>query len=232
MLLLGNDTVDLNYAGIAGKSRDTRFVKRVFSDKEQFAISASTDPDLTLWIVWAAKEAAYKIISKIIGPPVFSHRKFEATFLKSLPESQSKIEVVYNKWIFPIEITFTRNYIHAVGAHIKTGALSNYLRSEKVHRITKYELKTWESRIKWLDNFTKEELLSIRQAESALVRFYCKKSIAEKLKITPSRLQIIRPSKERKSQPPFILLDNKRTEIDISLSHHGSWLGWCFSMKL
>ena len=143
-----------------------------------------------------------------------------------------KIEVAYNTWIFQIEITYKRNYIHAVGAHTTNGKLSNYLRSEKVHRVTQSELKTWKNIIRWSDNFTKEELLSIHQAESALVRLYCKKSIAEKLKITPSRLQIIRLSKERKPQPPFLLLDNRQTEIDISLSHHGSWLGWCFSMKL
>ncbi len=231
MLLIGNDIVDLHDAGSAGKYRDTRFAKRVFTEKEQAAISTSPEPDVMLWMIWAAKETAYKIISKMEGPPVFSHKKFKTAFPKPLPESTANLEVVYNQWIFQIEITVTGNYLHAVGAYPKIGESSNYFRCEQVHRITQQELKNWQNNIRWVDDFTKEELRSIRQAESALVRFYCKKSIAENLSIAPSRLQIIRPTKKGKPQPPFVLLDNRQTEIDISLSHHGSWLGWCYSMK-
>ena len=74
--MLGNDIVDLNEAGVAGKSHNARFVERVFSREEKSAISLSENPDLTLWMFWAAKETAYKIISKITGPPVFSYKKF------------------------------------------------------------------------------------------------------------------------------------------------------------
>lgn len=231
MRLLGNDIVDLNEPGIAGKSGDARFLKRVFSDDEQSAILSSPNPDLTLWMSWAAKETAYKIISKMIGPPVFAHKKFKTIFLKSLPAATPQMDVAYRQWMFQIEINFTENYIHAVGTPAATGGRPGDFRSENVHRVTKSELKTWGNASKWAENFTKEERLSIHHAASALVRLHCKQSIAEKLKITPSRLQIIRPVKERKSQPPFLLVDNKPAEIDISLSHHGAWLGWCFCMK-
>ncbi len=231
MLLLGNDIVDLNEAGIAGKSGDARFVKRVFSDDEQTAILSSPNPNLTLWMMWAAKETAYKIISKLIGPPVFSHKKFKTTFLESPSAAMPEIEVIYSRWRFKIEIKVNKSYIHAVGTELTTGEFSNYFRCEKVHRVTKSELKSWGNASRRTDDFTKEECLSIHHAASALVRHHCKQAIAETLKISPSRLQIIRPLKDRKSQPPFLLLDNRPTEIDISLSHHGAWVGWCFSVK-
>jgi len=231
LLLLGNDIVDLNEAGVTGKSHRARFVERVFSREEKSAISVSENPDLTLWMFWAAKETAFKIISKITGPPVFSHKKFRTTFRKQISQSKSKFEVVYDARQFQIELTTDINYIHAVGAHANTGELPNYLLSKKVHQVRHSELRDWQNRNSWPEYFTKKELVSIHHAESALVRFHCKKLIAKKLKIAPSRLQIIRPSKARRPQPPFLLLDNKKTEIDISLSHHGLWLGFCFSIK-
>jgi len=231
LLLLGNDIVDLTEAGVTDKSHNARFVERVFSLEEKYAISVSENPDLTLWMFWAAKETAYKIISKITGPPVFSHKKFKATFRKQISKSKSKFEVVYNTRQFQIELTTNINYIHAVGAHANTGERLNYLLSEKVHQVTHSELKDWQNINRWLEHFTKEELVSIHYAESALIRFHCKELVAKELKIAPSRLQIIRPSKARRPQPPFLLLDNKQTEIDISLSHHGVWLGFCFSIK-
>ncbi len=231
MLLLGNDIVDLNEAGITGKFYSARFVERVFSREEKSAISLSENPDLTLWMFWAAKETAYKIISKITGPPVFSYKKFKTTFRKKISKSKSKFEVVYDARQFQIELATNINYIHAVGAHANTSELPNYLLSEKVHQVTHSELKDWQNPNSWSEHFTKEELVSIHHAESALVRFHCKKLVAKELKVAPSRLQIIRPSKARMPQPPFLLLDNKQTEIDISLSHHGLWLGFCFSIK-
>ena len=126
MLLLGNDIVDLNEAGVTGKSHSARFVERVFCREEKFAISVSENPDLTLWRFWAAKETAYKIISKITGPPVFLHKKFKTTFHEQISKSKAKFEVVYDAQKFQIELTTDINYIHAVGAHANTSELPNY----------------------------------------------------------------------------------------------------------
>ena len=113
MLLLGNDIVDLNEAGITGKFYSARFVERVFSREEKSAISLSENPDLTFWMFWAAKETAYKIISKITGPTVFSYKKFKTTFRKQISKSKSKFEVVYDARQFQIELTTNINYIYA-----------------------------------------------------------------------------------------------------------------------
>ena len=232
MLLLGNDIVDLNEAGITAKSDDSRFVDRVFCSEEKSIISASDNPDKSLWMFWAAKETAFKIVSKLAGPPVFAHKKFKSSLLKQISKLKLEIEVIYDTWRFRLEITTHKNYIHAVGKLASSSDLPNYILSEKVYHVTHTELSDWQNKKLWPEHFTKKELDSINHAESALVRFYCKKLISEKLKISPTRLQIIRPAIERRPQPPFLLLDNKETEIDISLSHHGSWLGFCFSKKV
>jgi hypothetical protein len=61
---VGNDIVDLNAPGNAGKSRDSRFLDRVFTEGERQRIAGASSPDRLLWMLWAAKEAAYKALSR------------------------------------------------------------------------------------------------------------------------------------------------------------------------
>jgi len=47
-----------------GKSRDGRFLEKVFLREERESIRSSADPDAALWALWAAKEAAWKAAVK------------------------------------------------------------------------------------------------------------------------------------------------------------------------
>lgn len=61
---IGNDIVDLADPENIGKSKDRRFCSRVFNNEELSMIANSAQPDRFLWAIWAAKEAAYKAISR------------------------------------------------------------------------------------------------------------------------------------------------------------------------
>jgi len=61
---VGNDIVDLAAPGNAGKSGDNRFLGRVFTGEERGLIVDAACPDAILWALWAAKEAAYKAVSR------------------------------------------------------------------------------------------------------------------------------------------------------------------------
>jgi hypothetical protein len=65
---VGNDIVDLAAPGNPGKSGDDRFCGRVFTAVERALIAAAPRPDVLLWALWAAKEAAYKAVSR--GDPL------------------------------------------------------------------------------------------------------------------------------------------------------------------
>ncbi len=60
---VGNDVVDLKEPDNRGKSRDARFLARVFTADERGVIARAAAPDTLLWALWAAKEAAYKAVS-------------------------------------------------------------------------------------------------------------------------------------------------------------------------
>lgn len=75
--MIGNDLVDLRAREAAGKSGDARFVKRVFTAREAELIGGSASPDTTLWMLWAAKEAAYKVARKLAPDVIFAHSRYE-----------------------------------------------------------------------------------------------------------------------------------------------------------
>jgi len=61
---VGNDIVDRKSPEAAGKAGDRRFLQKALTPLEQEAVAGAPDPDLALWSLWAAKEAAYKAVSK------------------------------------------------------------------------------------------------------------------------------------------------------------------------
>jgi phosphopantetheinyl transferase (holo-ACP synthase) len=76
-LPIGNDLVDLGAREARGKAEDRRFLNRVFTEPEKAWILRSPEPDLTLWICWTAKEAAFKVARKLRPAAVFAHRAYE-----------------------------------------------------------------------------------------------------------------------------------------------------------
>lgn len=69
--LVGNDIVDLTDPLIAEHHRRQRFVARVCDGEERARIVTSAD----LWALFAAKEAAYKVLVKLGYAPGFAHRE-------------------------------------------------------------------------------------------------------------------------------------------------------------
>ena len=88
MTSIGNDIVDLTSPDSIGKSRDRRFIARVFTPEEQEGIERSPTPDTTLWMFWAAKEAAFKAASKLKPGLSFIHRAFVVTQPRSADSRQ------------------------------------------------------------------------------------------------------------------------------------------------
>ena len=58
--MIGNDIVDLELAAVQSNWRRKGFLEKVFTASEREIISSGEDPDLTVWLLWSMKEAAYK----------------------------------------------------------------------------------------------------------------------------------------------------------------------------
>ena len=63
--MVGNDIVDLRDPQSRSESLHPRFDTRVFSERERRIIGEAADSERVRWKLWAAKEAAYKLMRKM-----------------------------------------------------------------------------------------------------------------------------------------------------------------------
>jgi phosphopantetheine--protein transferase-like protein len=116
---VGNDVVDLKDPENIGKSRDDRFLGRVFTAGERELIASVPSPDTLLWSLWAAKEAAYKAVSSA-DPAVCSIPHRYRVVLEA-EDATRKIIRLAGKVITPrgelvLEVAVSADWVHALAA--------------------------------------------------------------------------------------------------------------------
>ena len=75
--MVGNDVVDLADAEAAPGANHSRFDARVFGPRERCRLQAADDVGRMRWILWAAKESAYKAVRRRDPGAIFSPVRFE-----------------------------------------------------------------------------------------------------------------------------------------------------------
>lgn len=220
MKCVGNDVVDLGIARGLRKSEDLRFIKRIFTKSEKEAIFASNDPEAALWIFWAAKEAAFKLLSKKIGPLVFSHKKFEISFADSIEDTDSKGKAAYlNEEIFLL-LQRNADYIHVLA--------TEDLRGNVPFKILNRKSLTEESSLlaEYRNYSSGRECESAKSEESQLVRLFTRGALAELYDKHWYDFEIIRNKEGKKWMPPVVYFKGQPFPCDISMSHDGQFLAW------
>jgi len=74
--MVGNDIVDLKDPESAAETLHPRFDTRVFSSPEREQLEYSGDSARERWVLWAAKEAGFKLMKRLRPEVVFSPRRF------------------------------------------------------------------------------------------------------------------------------------------------------------
>ena len=207
---VGNDIVDLADAENIGKSEDERFCRRVFNAEELSMIAASPRPDSFLWAIWAAKEAAYKAISRS-DPSVCSIPKKYPVILESrstemLSNFQEGIatsldgKVKTPRGEMTVRISIAEDSVYAIAAQ------------------TAEMLKRVVSRVKRIDPAENDA--------SGVVRKILLEEIAGRLGCSSEDLSIA--DEKRGPGAPFILLRGTRLPAEISLTHDGRFVAFAF----
>ena len=237
MLIVGNDVVDLTDPRVSGKASDARFLERIFTEGERAAIAGAPDPDLELWQRWAAKEAAYKAVSKLRGsPPAFAHRTFVVSWSHPSERDGSpglrSGSVRYESTIIDIEAAWDRQTVHVVGW------LGDPTRSPKDDQLNSRLARLDEAGAAWSGPRTElERRLSPRELEavhsqaSLAVRIAARTAIADALAVDEQRLEIVCAPGKPSRRLPAVLLDGERGTVDVSLSHDGDWIAWAFAVQ-
>jgi phosphopantetheinyl transferase (holo-ACP synthase) len=106
--MVGNDLVDLSDRETSAAEIHPRFDTRVFTAEELAVLHGSAAPARLRWILWAAKEAAYKLARKE-APVVFSPRRFRTALAGS-----GRAVVTHAGRSFAVTIAVRRDHVHAV----------------------------------------------------------------------------------------------------------------------
>ena len=229
MIIIGNDVVDLRSPRSRDKHTSERFIQRVFTEEEAALIRDSRAPDRTLWTLWAAKETAYKVATKLLGtPPVFEHRAFVC-----LPFQGDSAglwgEVQWGEVRVHLADDSGEGWIHLTGWDAREGP-PPYI-SPAVHRHDRWATEQrldphtgWQSFLG--KHFTREEADPIHSVPSALVRIAARRAAGELLGVEEGRLQLICGEGAMGRRPPRLILDGRPAPVDVSLSHHGELMAW------
>jgi phosphopantetheinyl transferase (holo-ACP synthase) len=237
---VGNDIVDLQSPRTEGRASDERFVARVFTEPERRSIQSAADPDFELWCHWAAKEAGYKVISKLVGkPPPFAHRTFQVQWgdarggvdddARAAPDGSRVIRrgaVTWRELAAEVSVAVQPGCVHAVAFAPRDRPLA----AEQVHpRVELLENpgRAWAGALEdLLPLFSAREADAIYSRPSAAVRVGARGDLAELIGVAERRLQIVCAPGPASQRPPRVLLDGEETEADVSLSHDGRLIAW------
>ena len=200
---VGNDIVDLADPENIGKSGDERFCRRVFNPEELSLIANSDRPDTILWALWAAKEAAYKAISR--GDPSVC----------SIPR---KYPVIIETGAQPVSSAPLQGRVITPLGEL---SLQIFIKDDLLHVIaagTADDLTRIVSRVEQMD--------AERDDPSSFAREILLEEIARHLCCHADDLSVAK--EKRRPWAPFVLFRGSRLPAEISLSHDGRFVAYAF----
>ena len=202
---VGNDVVDLAAPGSLGKSGDGRFCGRVFTAEERALIAGAARPDAILWAFWAAKEAAYKAVSR--GDPAVCSIPRQYRVVLETENEAGTSALLAGKVITPggelaLRISLEADWVHALA----TGA------EEDVERICQHvELREGTGSNVNPSTFVREALL---------------REIARRLDCPAGDLSVVKDSDA--PGVPRVLFRGRLLAAEVSFSHDGRFAAFAF----
>src|SRR5258706_2793162 len=110
-MYVGNDVVDLGDPQIAFHHLRARFLERVLCIEERIRLARARDPRRLLWCLFAAKEAAYKVLARRSGAAApMEHRRYRV--------SPSLDRVDTGSGVLALKIESVGDRVHAVAHSI------------------------------------------------------------------------------------------------------------------
>lgn len=227
---LGNDVVDLRHPKVAPGRDRSRLMARILDRHERAWVLDSGDEEqrLRLWAAWAAKECGYKVACKWPGSrPVFRHADFGSRLEL---HAGDLVRVTGTVWVprepgerIPVAVSgwASDTVIHLAG----TGGEGRDPRLELgVERLPDpSDVPLAELR----EHFSDEEWEGIHGRPSAHARLLARARLAAHLGADESELQIVTSRDRPGRTPPRIRLGGRALpDVDLSISHHGSWVAW------
>lgn len=207
-MALGNDIVDLASPHVTGKGQDPRFIRKILTSREQEYLNNSDRPDRVLWHVWAAKESAYKALSR------------HHPHISSAPKS-------FDVSFYPTDFSSMTNGI--VHTPMENLSMSSWSDKDKICCICMNSVSPSSLVLDLgVEGMEKGMALDYDQstaAQSLLVRKKALLSLASYSGESIDDIAIERPqNKKGHTGPPEVWIKGKKTDMTLSLSHDGRFV--------
>lgn len=191
--MIGNDIVDLQFFEQPAR-RPIEYLNRVCTATEARMVRNSENPSMSLGVVWAAKEAAFKLVCKELKVSHFVPREFEAVWDGShLRDLNTSFNVSYSGVQIFADVHANEQWAHAIATFAQMSVLG-----WKVARI---------------DESCGEQFAV--HDESAAARSLARRFLAECGRKEALEFEGRIPVLKRQ--------DGGASELGISLSHHGRY---------
>lgn len=246
---IGNDVMDLRHPRCQGRRRDDPLLGRVLSSGERDWLDAAATEELwsiRLWALWAAKEAAFKVHSKlsVLGP--FLPRQFSCQLETDIPSDGTGVCIWGMVSCRDSEVPVTiegdanANYVHVVGwngAAERPNSSRLEVGLEELKEVGLEEsLEGSEEKLKALEShFSAAEWKGVYSLHSARAKLLARDRIRAHLSFGSAnqlgaRDEVIeiRTAGDRPGQgPPQVWFGGREVDnLDFSLSHHGRFMAW------
>ncbi|MFO7861185.1 MAG: 4'-phosphopantetheinyl transferase superfamily protein [Desulfosalsimonas sp.] len=212
---MGNDVVDLRTDGACGKSRDRRFVRRVFTASEQNRLAESQYPDACLWAMWAAKEAAYKAVSRIFPDSSAWPGRYEMVFDQPGLPRDCAGTVSTPEGPVRVRLHWDENRVHCLGL-IDSAGLWQDLTADVLEPCADAH----------------PEIQPSAKQLSAAARIAAAAAICLHTGLPHGLVSIERTRVSQRSAPPVVKINGIEEKIPVSLSHHGRFAAFAFLAPL
>ena len=251
---VGNDVLDLGHPRCGDRPKGDRLLRRILAPGEREWLEGGGHAELRpvrLWTLWAAKEAAFKVLCKLgRGRRIFQPSALPCDLLVHCGESALDIHPVTSGLDgllriegsvrgerpdeqIRIEGTSDGTFVHVVGWIPEAPGLARARLEVGLERITVEDAAPLE---RLRDEFTEAEWDGIRSIPSAWVRLKARARLEFQLKRStngpaptgpPGRVEILtRRVGPRGSLPRVRIGGIERPELSLSLSHHGRYVAW------
>ncbi|MEE8475925.1 MAG: 4'-phosphopantetheinyl transferase superfamily protein [Myxococcota bacterium] len=205
--MIGNDVVDLGDLETRPGAQHPRFDARVFAPSERRALEDGEADNGLRWILWAAKESAFKAARREDESTVFAPSQF---VVELDPDLRGRVR--HRGRDYAVRVSVDRDRVHAVATDLRAGALRAGCRL-----LTAHDIRTGVSS-RAAREFAASEIARLLAVSASHLRFRRRGRIPE-----------LHPSGSARSEldsARLARLENSLGRLAVSISHHGRFVAY------
>ncbi len=111
---MGNDIVDLQDARIASNWQRPRYLEKIFTPQERAWIQQANQPDMRVWMLWSAKESAYKLSRQLGAERAYAPKSLRIRDWTQESATNYRLQLLTEQAELTVHTTLGHTFVHSV----------------------------------------------------------------------------------------------------------------------